>query len=123
MGWCEVPEPTKIAGLKTKTTGENGDISENFKNAGLNNLNIEVQKLLKDQNYNDNYFNITGGFKAVIPFSTIIAFNNDMQLIYLYERSDDLIFIRRPEKFKCPIDVVIEGTEVRKPRHRQRLAL
>jgi putative CRISPR-associated protein (TIGR02619 family) len=118
LGWCKVPEPTKIAGLKTKTTGETGDISENFKNAGLKNLNIEVKKLLENPDYDDNYFNITGGFKALIPFSTIIAFNNDMRLIYLYERSDDLIFIRRPEKFNCPIDVVIEGMEVRKPRQR-----
>ena len=119
LGWCEVPEPTRITGLKTKTTGENGNISENFKNAGLNKLNEKVENLLKKTDSKDNYFNITGGFKAVIPYSTIIAFNNGMQLIYLYERSDDLIFIRRPEEFNCSFEEVRKSMEVR---HRERLA-
>ena len=112
--WCEVANTTKITGLRTKkTSGEKGNISENFKNAVLNNLNKEVNKLLpKPVDDGENYFNITGGFKAVIPFSTIIAFNHRMSLMYLYEKSDDLIFISRPKNFNCPIVEVINNTKV-----------
>jgi len=109
-GWY-VPKPTKIEGLKTKTDGNNEDISEMFKTAGLKHLN-EAVKNLNINNDDDNYFNITSGFKAVIPFSTIIAFNNKMSLMYLYENSDELITIGQPNDFYCPIDEVINKMNI-----------
>ena len=106
-----ITKPTKIKGLKIKTDGNSEDISEMFKTAGLKHLNEAVKNLNINKD-NDNYFNITSGFKAVIPFTTIIAFNNEMSLMYLYERSDDLIFIKQPKDFNCPIDEVINKMNI-----------
>lgn len=111
LGWCKVLDPITITGLKTKKTKENEDISKDFKEVGLKKLNEEVDKLLKNPDYKQNYFNITGGFKAVIPISTIIAFEREMSLIYLYEDSDDLIIIKPPPKgkFQCSFEETIKS--------------
>jgi len=72
-GWCQVLPPVVITGLKTKRTEENEDISKSFKEAELKRLKEEVEKLLNDKSYEQKYFNITGGFKATIPFTTILG--------------------------------------------------
>lgn len=115
-GWCQnVPDPIVIEGLRTRKVNDDENISEIFKNAGLNKLKDKVEKLLKSPNFNvtHNYFNITGGFKAVIPFATIIAFEKGMSLMYLYEESDDLILIEPPKEFKCSYKEIIQNTHTR----------
>ncbi|MBE0427720.1 MAG: putative CRISPR-associated protein [Nitrospirae bacterium] len=97
LNWCTVLEPMVIKGLKTKKIREDEDISKSFKEAGLNSLKEKVESLLNRQEYTEKYFNITGGFKATIPFITILSFEKGMSLIYLYEESNDLIIISPPE--------------------------
>lgn len=114
LKWCNVSEPTIIKGFKTKKTTENDEnISESFTIDGLNNLKKQVEKLVITKN-EDNYFNITGGYKAIIPFSTIVAFSKSMSLMYLYEGSDDLIIVPPPKKFTCSFNDVIKNTNVMK---------
>jgi putative CRISPR-associated protein (TIGR02619 family) len=99
LNWCKVLTPVVIEGLKTKKTKEEEDISKSFKEAGLIKLKEETEKLLNGQNYTQKYFNVTGGFKATIPFVTILAIEKGMSLIYLYEESNDLIFINPQESY------------------------
>lgn len=122
LGWCKVLDPIPITGLKTKSKSKpNEAVSKNFLEVGLQKLNEEVDKLLKNPDYTQNYFNITGGFKAVIPIATIIAFEREMSLIYLYEESDDLIvmnpppkdkFILPPHIIKCSFEETIKGMKL-----------
>lgn len=98
LNWCNVLEPITLTGIKTKITENEKESADKFKKIGLETLNQEVEKLLKNTDYTENYLNITGGFKAVIPFATIIAFERQMSLIYLYEESDVLIVIPSPPK-------------------------
>jgi putative CRISPR-associated protein (TIGR02619 family) len=112
LGWCKVLDPIPITGLKTKSKDKpNEVVSKNFIEIGLIKLNEEVDKLLKNKEYKQNYFNITGGFKSIIPIATIIAFEREMSLIYLYEESDDLIVMKPPPKgnFKCSFEEAIKG--------------
>ncbi len=110
LAWCKVLEPIVITGLKTKKIREDEDISESFKKAGLQNLKAKVDNLLS-QNYDDKYFNITGGFKATIPYITILAFEKGMSLFYLYEESDKLIIINKPERDQITFDNVVSLTQ------------
>lgn len=112
LGWCKVLDPIPITGLKTKSKDKpNEAVSKNFIEVGLQKINEEVDKLLKNKEYKQNYFNITGGFKSIIPIATIIAFEREMSLIYLYEDSDDLIVMKPPPKdnFKCSFKETIIG--------------
>ncbi|MFN3479766.1 MAG: putative CRISPR-associated protein [Thermodesulfovibrionales bacterium] len=104
LGWCNVLQPVVIQGLKTKITNEGEDISDRFKEAGLVNLKNETERLLKGHTYEEKYFNISGGFKATIPFITILAFEKGMKLFYLYEEGNDLIVIEPPRRFNCSYD-------------------
>lgn len=49
------------------------------------------------------FFNITGGYKGLIPYATILAWDYCMTLCYLYERSDRLIYLPRPVQDWKPI--------------------
>lgn len=110
-GWCNVLEPTILTGLKTKRTKENEKISQSFIDAGLKKLKEEVEKLLSKE-YKNKYFNITGGFKGVIPFATCLAIEKGINLIYLYEESDDLIVIKPPTKFKCSFEETLQNARI-----------
>ncbi|MDQ7032453.1 MAG: putative CRISPR-associated protein [Desulfonauticus sp.] len=69
-----------------------------FKN-GLINLIIEVENICS--NYYENViFNITGGYKAIIPYITIMAQINGCDIYYIFEDTDSLIKIP-----KTPIQV------------------
>lgn len=114
LGWCKVLETITITGLKTKKIKENEDISKNFKEVGLKKLKEEIDKLLENSKYKQQYFNITGGYKAIVPFATILAFEKGMSLLYLYEESDDLILIKPPEKFYCSFDEMRENTRIKR---------
>ncbi len=104
-----------ITGFKIKETITEKNIANDFKVLGLQNFKKEVEDILKLNDINEKYFNITGGFKAIIPFSTILAFEKKMVLIYLYETSKDLVFITPPNEFICNFDQVKENTEIYSP--------
>jgi len=44
----------------------------------------------------DVYLNFTGGYKGVIPFLTVLAFQRNWKLFYLHEESQDAIEIKLP---------------------------
>ncbi|AEB10598.1 putative CRISPR-associated protein [Desulfobacca acetoxidans] len=77
-----------------KTEFLNLDDSEGFKK-GLLKLQETVEIHCKNSDKKDTrrYFNVTGGYKAIIPYATILAWNKDMDVCYLYEQSTDLIII------------------------------
>jgi putative CRISPR-associated protein (TIGR02619 family) len=59
---------------------------------GLSNLINRISVISND--YFDNIiFNITGGYKGVIPYLTIISMINSAGLCYIYEKSSELIEI------------------------------
>jgi len=93
---CHICEPIRIEGLHTKETETNKNIAKDFKKCGLENFDKKVKEIINSNLSCKKYFNITGGFKGIIPYSTMLAFANDMRLIYLYEESKDLIVIPPP---------------------------
>jgi len=114
LQWCEVLSPVVIEGLKTRRIREDEDISNVFKDAGLISLKRETERLLANNGYTRKYFNITGGFKATIPFITILAFEKGMSLFYLYEESNDLIVIDPPGEFNYSFDAMRDVTRIRR---------
>lgn len=82
-----------IESFKTQGSGA----AKGFAEKGRKELNAKLAPLLNG--YTEKYFNITGGFKAIIPFATTFAFQNRMSLIYLYEEGSDLIEIKPPDIF------------------------
>lgn len=61
-------------------------------NKGMSNLISEIYKIA--QNYWDNIIiNITGGYKATIPYLTILAQINKCPIYYIFENTDALIKI------------------------------
>jgi len=96
INWCQIQPYIAIKGLKTKRTKEDEDITKNFIDAALVTLKNKTEELLNGQTYTGKYFNITGGFKGTIPFVTVLAFEKQMNIFYLYEESNDLIVISPP---------------------------
>jgi len=81
---CEVKEPVKINGLQIWDRGE-------F-NKGMVNLIQTIDKI--SQGYWENIIiNITGGYKATIPYLTILAQVNRCPIYYIFEDTDTLIKI------------------------------
>lgn len=57
------------------------------------------------------FFNITGGFKALIPYATVLAWNNGMTICYLFDKAERLIRINRPHLYgNIPMNEVLNGT-------------
>jgi len=107
--WCNIEGPFIIKGFKTDAI-QNKNIAEDFVNAGLNNLKDEVERILRSNTFDTRYFNITGGFKGIIPFATILAFEKRISLMYLYETSSDLIIIDPPRDFFCSFKEMEDST-------------
>jgi CRISPR/Cas system-associated protein Csm6 len=83
---------------------------EAFKTNGLDNLQKIVQEFCGEPVAgnqpppNLRFFNMTGGYKGLIPYATILAWDYAMSLCYLYdEESDRLIELPRPVKDWRPI--------------------
>ncbi|MCL0059067.1 putative CRISPR-associated protein [Dehalococcoidia bacterium] len=110
LGWCKVVGPIVITGMKTRKTEEDEDISKRFIDAGLKSMKKVVEEVLDSNQYDKKYFNITGGFKATIPFATILAFEKGISLIYLYEESSDLIVVSPPSGFYYSFDKLRNST-------------
>ena len=102
---CDTIIQKTITGFKIKEPETGKNIANDFKDHGFPNFIIEVGDILKTYTtIEERYFNITGGFKAIVPFSTILAFLKKMTIIYLYEKSKDLVFIAPPEEFIFDLD-------------------
>lgn len=86
---CTQVSIEKIEGLQV-------DDPEKFKVEGLKNLYAKVKFFAKGSF--DFYFNITGGFKGLIPYATSLAWDADhpMDIVYLFERSQRIILIKQP---------------------------
>jgi putative CRISPR-associated protein (TIGR02619 family) len=88
---CETKEPIKIEGLQIWDRIE-------F-NKGMVNLIQTIEN--NSQGYWGNIIiNITGGYKATIPYLTILAQVNECPIYYIFEDTDALIKIP-----KIPIDI------------------
>lgn len=61
---------------------------QNFENKGLSNLVKEIEKYGKRHGWYDIYLNITGGYKAIIPFLTLIGQMKGLPIFYIFEESD-----------------------------------
>lgn len=63
-----------------------------FTKEGFPNLIYSINSIA--EGYFDNMImNITGGYKGIIPFLTIFASINNIELVYIYEESSELISI------------------------------
>jgi CRISPR/Cas system-associated protein Csm6 len=103
---CNNVEIKIIDGLQVKN-------AEEFRTKGVLNLFDFVSKKMnvEGSSYDEIIFNITGGFKAVIPFATVLAFEKKLSLIYLYEESDNLIVTKPPKEFYYS-EEIIKNTSV-----------
>lgn len=104
--FCDTIIQKTIIGFKIHETITEKNIANDFTEKGFPNFIKEIEDTLEKYKMENKYFNITGGFKAIIPFSTILAFQHWMTIIYLYEKSKDLIFIKRPEVFICNLEEI-----------------
>jgi putative CRISPR-associated protein (TIGR02619 family) len=69
-----------------------------FVKVGLSNL-IKRLKSLMGESYEDMIFNITGGYKALIPFMTLMGQIYNIPICYIFEETDELI-----ELPQAPVD-------------------
>jgi len=97
----------RIASLKVENT-------ESFKE-GLNNLKRIISGEIESRIPNiQKFFNITGCYKAIIPYATAIAWDYNMLLCYLYENSSELIMIPRPLETCVNIfSTLVETTQIK----------
>jgi CRISPR/Cas system-associated protein Csm6 len=123
---CDDVRPVTIEGLKVDTSEAETPIgteqdkesfAQQFVTTGKDNLLKNVRVLAGEKDWGEEkYFNITGGFKGAIPFSTLIAFEHHMTLFYLYEESE-LILI------EGPYPLIFKWDQVRVKTGRERAAL
>jgi putative CRISPR-associated protein (TIGR02619 family) len=65
-------------------------------NQGLKNLLTEVNSLVKNGEYDEIIFNITSGFKGIIPYLTLAGMcYQNTKIIYLYETSPVIVPVPR----------------------------
>lgn len=81
---CGNVEIKKIDGLQV-------DDPEKFLNPGLKNLETAIKSY--SGGTQDYYLNVTGGFKGVLPYAALLAWDNLMTVVYLFERSTGIIVI------------------------------
>lgn len=79
----ESSDTTVIKGLQV-------DSADNFLNLGFNKLLEVINKLSLEKN---TILNISGGYKALIPFLTLFAQIQEIPIKYNYEESDTLISV------------------------------
>lgn len=87
----------RIKGLQT----HNAKI---MRNQGLKNLIGEVQNIIKDNSYREIICNVTGGFKGVVPFITILSMLYKAKTVYVFESSEELIVLP-PLPFSFDLDL------------------
>ncbi|MDD3581430.1 MAG: putative CRISPR-associated protein [Desulfobacca sp.] len=96
---------------------------ENFE-TGLKKLQELVQTCCKESPDSNKIFNITGGYKGLIPYATLLAWDFNMLVCYLYEQSKELIKIYRPlEPWKPIFSEVVAKTTFPSPKKKVRALL
>lgn len=81
-----------IEGLKTKTIEGLQIWDRNEFEKGMERLITEIYSIAKEH-WDDVIINITGGYKATIPYLTILAQINNCPIYYIFEDTDALIKI------------------------------
>jgi len=81
---CSIPSPKKIEGLQIWNRDE-------F-NKGMVNLINTIENISKGY-WRNIIINITGGYKATIPYLTLLAQINECPIYYIFEATDALIKI------------------------------
>jgi hypothetical protein len=79
----KAPDTTVVKGLQIKNATQ-------FETEGFNNLLTIIQKY---KTKNNTILNISGGYKAVIPYLTLFAQLEEIPLKYMYEDSGELITV------------------------------
>ncbi len=69
------------------------DDPEKFEQAGFENLINAIDNIYENHKKDEIILNISGGYKALIPFLTIYAQIRNLPLMYIYEKSGNLIEI------------------------------
>jgi len=77
-----------IKGLQASDT-------EIFRKQGLKNLLEKLIRLLEKYQYQDVSLNITGGYKSVIPYVTLLGMIYDSPVRYIYEKSQEVITLEK----------------------------
>ena len=80
-----VGDPVRINGL-------NGVKPTDFANTGLKDFQDRTERLLDDFD-GDKFLSVTGGYKGLIPFATLLVYKKEITLVYLFERSDGLVIM------------------------------
>lgn len=93
------PKIDIIKGLQVKN-------KEQFINEGLSNLIKRINEILEEEYYGNVAFNISGGYKANIPYFTMMAQINGCDTYYIFEDTEELISIPA-----APITIDIEMFE------------
>jgi len=63
-----------------------------FENRGLSNFQNKIEHCLINFN-SEKFLNVTGGYKGLIPFGTLLAYKNEITLVYLFEKSKGMIIL------------------------------
>ncbi|MEM3473613.1 MAG: putative CRISPR-associated protein [archaeon] len=95
--------PNSKAGIETIfTKGLNSAKDTAFVTEGIPNLldNIYNKVLEGESNNKEVYLLISGGYKSIVPYATLVGLLTHHKLYYIYEKSDELIEL--PE---LPIDI------------------
>ncbi|MCS7299877.1 MAG: putative CRISPR-associated protein [Spirochaetia bacterium] len=79
---------------------------------GMGNLVEEVYRI-SQHNWTDIIFNMTGGFKATIPFVTMLAQLNGCPIYYIFENTDGLIKIPKVPISREIFDLKLVGKFIR----------
>lgn len=74
--------------------------AENFKKVGSVNLVNRINTIINSNYYENIILNITGGYKATIPYMTIMGQINNIPIYYIFEDINELIEIPQ-----APIDI------------------
>lgn len=85
---------------KFNITGLDVSSKEKFETEGLPNLVNQIYELIKPKKDKDQniiqeewLINITGGYKGVIPYLTLIGQISNLEIFYIFEETDELIKI------------------------------
>lgn len=66
---------------------------ERFRKTGVENLFRRLDKLTQESADVEIVLNITGGFKAVVPYLTIYGLLKQLQVVYIFEQSSSLLHL------------------------------
>jgi len=69
--------------------------SEEFRKKGLKNLLDKVIRLIEENKYQTVRLNVTGGYKSVIPYVTLLGMLYDCPINYIYEKSYEIITLEK----------------------------